>query len=142
MDVSSIVKSVFILLSVVAFFLLVTSAYRYYQQGAKIAALGDAASSIATELALDELAFEDQAGVHAYVVDQATFTTVRNFTRSLGGENYRFYFEVGYRDGSEIVLGPFGGKPPAGIVKVSLVLPVAVFENFRLLEGRLKVVVW
>lgn len=142
MDISKIIKSVFTILALLTFIFLITSAYRQYQRSAELALLGDAACCIATGLALDELALEDQGAERAYVVDPAKFTSIGDFTRPLGGENYRFCFEVGYPDGRETVLGPFGETHPDGVMKVSLSLPVAVFENARLHGGRLKVVVW
>ena len=70
MDISRIFKGFFTVLLMITFILLIVSAYQHYKSSAKLAALGDATSSIVTKLALDELAFEDQAGVHAYVITQ------------------------------------------------------------------------
>ncbi len=142
MDISRIFKSIFCVFLIVTFMLMIVSAYNQYRISAELAALGDAASSVTTKLALDELVFEDQAGKHAYVVDPAKLGKLENFTYSIAGDNYSFNVELSYRSGSEVMPGPYGGTPPAGVTTVSLVIPTVVYENARLLEGKLKVLVW
>lgn len=142
MDISRIFKSIFCVFLIVTFMLMIVSAYNQYRTSAELAALGDAASSVATKLALDELAFEDRAGKHAYVVDPAKLGELDNFTYSIGGDNYSFNVELSYRSANEVKLGPYGETPPAGGTMVSVAIPTAVYENARLLEGKLKVLTW
>ena len=142
MDISRIFKTAFTMLLLVTFIFLIVSAYKHYQASARLAALGDATSSMVTKLALDEFAFEDQAGVHAYVIDPTKLEELENFTRPIAGDNYSFNVELSYRSASEVLLGPYGGTPPTGVTTVSLAVPVTVYENGRLLEGKLRVMMW
>ena len=129
-------------LLVFSFLLLIASAYRQYQTSAAAARLSDAACTISTKLAVEELAYRDAGGAHPQVLDLSRAYGVENFRREIGGEFYGFNFTISYLHGEEEVIGPFGLEQPDKGMTSALELAVTVYENGRYLPAKLGVVVW
>ena len=143
MDIVRIFKAFFVALSIVLFVFVVASAYRQYSLSTELATLSDGATSIATQLALDNLAFVDEAGKHPYVIDLNKLGGIENFTRVIGDRTYEFQLTLHLqRAGGDDELGPYGNPPPEERMRAALVLPTTVYENGHLRYAKLEVIVW
>ena len=130
-------------LLVITFIMLVVSAYRQYRTSSEAALLTDATSSVASHLAVDELAYVNPAGeTSVYIIDPAKLSSLTDFKRGIGGENYEFQISLFYESSEEHVLGPYGAAPPEGRPNCTLEVAAAVFENNHPLPAKLKVVAW
>ncbi len=123
--------------------MLVVSAYRQYRSSSEMALLSDSTSSIATHLALEELAYVDVTGIpHPYVVDAAKPPSLGNFRRTVGGDNFEFQVAVLYMRENERVLGPYGPTLPEEKMNCTLIFAATIFENDRYLPAKIKVIAW
>ena len=125
--------------------MLVVSAYRQYRTSSEAALLTDATSSMASHFAVDELAYTNPAGeTSVYIIDPAKLSSLTDFKRGIGGENYEFQISLSYESSEEHVLGPYpyGAAPPEGRPNCTLEVAAAVFENNHPLPAKLKVVAW
>ena len=136
-----IFKAFFVALLIVLFVFVVASAYRQYSLSTELATLSDGATSIATQLALDSLAFEDEAGKHPYVIDFKKFEEMENSTRLIGDRTYEFQARLCFQRAEDNEFR-FGGAPPEDRTRAALVLPIAVYEGGRLTHARLEVIAW
>lgn len=123
--------------------MLVVSAYRQYRTSSEAALLTDATSSVASHLAIDELAYTNPAGeTNTYIIDPVKLGSLTNFRRVIGGENYEFQISLFYKSSEEHVLGPYGAAPPEGRPNCTLEVAAAIFENNHPLPAKLEVVAW
>jgi len=143
MDITSIFKTLITALLVITFVMLVVSAYQQYRSSSEMALLSDSTSSIATHLALDELAYVDAAGTsHPYVIDEAKLRSLESFKQAVGGENFEFQVSIFYMGENERVLGPYGPALPEEKMNCTLIFAAALFENGRYLPAKIKVMAW
>jgi hypothetical protein len=123
--------------------MLVVSAYQQYRLSSEMALLSDSTSSIATHLTLDELAYVDATGTsHPYVVDAAKLSSLGDFRRKVGGDNFEFQVSVFYMRENECVLGPYGSTLPEEKMNCTLIFAATIFENDRYLPVKIKVIAW
>jgi hypothetical protein len=119
--------------------MLVISAYQQYRSSSEMALLSDSTSSIATHLALDELAYVDAAGTsHPYVVDVTKLPSLTNMY-TIGGENFEFQVSVLSMKEN---LGPYGPALPAEKMNCTLIFAATLFENGRYIPAKIEVMAW
>jgi hypothetical protein len=125
--------------------MLVVSAYQQYRSSSEMALLSDSTSSIATHLALDELAYVDATGTsHPYVIDEAKLQSLESFTQAVGGENFEFRVSVLENmsgDGREIE-PQYNPDLPEGKMNCTLIFAVTLFENGRYIPAKIEVMAW
>jgi len=130
----------------IVFIALLVSAYSQYQSILSTAGLVDSASSITNDLVLNSLAHEEGSRTREYVVDPVKIFSpdfVReNFTREVGGDNFRFQMKFYYYHGIEESSPSYGPSPPEGRPVSVLSVPVTLYENGRLSYAELEVKVW
>lgn len=141
MDVVRIFKAIVSMLLVVTFIFLLLSAYSIYSYNLSTAGLADAASTIANHLVLRELAFERAGVTVEYAVDPAKLQSL-GFKQTIGRENFSYNIFLKYDLRDEKALGPYGPAPPTAGPTASIVLPVAVGENYLFKPGKVEVKVW
>ncbi len=129
------------ILLIVIFIALLVSAYNQYQLTLSTAGLVDTASSITNNLVIDKLAREEGGRLKEYVVDLDKIFTLDNRIE-VGGENFEFQLKLYYKTFAERMLGPFGSTPLDGRAVSVLTLPVALYENGRIVYANLEVKVW
>jgi len=125
--------------------MLIVSAYQQYRSSSEMALLSDSTSSIATHLALDELAYVDATGTsHPYVVDTTKLSSFENFTSTIGGENFEFRISVLENvHGDEHVHEPQHNPAlPEEKMNCTLILAATLYENGRYLPAKIKVIAW
>jgi hypothetical protein len=137
-DVVRVLRSVLIAFLVVAFLMLLVSAYSHYRAGVSAAKLVDACSGIANRLVLEHLAHRTGGGRTEYAVDPSMLERLDG-RATLGGENYGFWVRIGTMRGWHASLDV---AVPEDRPVAALSLPVAVFDNARLVPGILEVRVW
>jgi hypothetical protein len=126
--------------------MLVVSAYQQYRSSSEMALLSDSTSSIATHLALDELAYVDLATdtSHPYVIDEAKLSSFENFWSTIGSENFEFRISVLENvHGDEHVHEP-QHNPALDNKKMNctIIFAITLFENGRYLPAKIEVMAW
>lgn len=117
-----LVHSLFVLLALLSFFLLVAASYQAYQRSLELAKMSDVACLVATQLCM---------GDHAGVLDPKNLSLEGTYL--LGRENFRFGIRVFTLNGQEI-----GSETTAPERRVEVEFPVLLGET----PARLKVMVW
>ncbi len=138
MDLVRIFRSIVVALLVVVFLALLVSAYSSYRVGLSTAKLADACSSIANHLALNELAYTAGGNTVEYAVDPSRLDQLPELV-GVGQENYSFCVQISTLDGWS---ASHGDSVPPDTPVAALSLPVAVFDNTKLVPGVLEVQVW
>lgn len=136
MDTGSIFRTLTECILVIAFVLLVVSAYRQHEINSAAAELSNVTCSISTHLLVDELAPEKEP----YVIDRSKLGELENFEYSIGGKSFKFRIEVS-RMGVENSES-FGPTPPEKQMTCALELPFTLLDNNRLTPSKLKVITW
>ncbi|MEM2874617.1 MAG: hypothetical protein QW567_01120 [Candidatus Hadarchaeales archaeon] len=138
MDLIRIFKAIMTALIIVVFILLLFSAYQHYRFAVSTAGLIDATSTAANDLVLNDLALREGGTVVAYVIDPTRIDSL-SFSKLIGGENLAYRIELSSAETTWI-----GGPVdiPEGREACSMELPVVIFENFRHVPGRMRVVLW
>lgn len=138
MTLTQILKMLVACILVITFILVSASAYRQHRTTSALAELTDATSTIATKLAVDELAYVDGAGnKYSYVLDPGRLENL-TFEREIGGENFEFQISLCYGGENRT----FGPAPPENMTNCSLVLACSLWLNDRFQLAKLGVIAW
>jgi len=138
MTLTQILKMLVACILVITFILVSASAYRQHRTTSALAELTDATSTIATQLAVDELAYVDGAGnKYSYVLDPGKLENL-TFEREIGGENFEFQISLCYESENRT----FGLAPPENRTNCSLVVACSLWLNDRFQLAKLGVIAW
>ncbi|MCD6248499.1 MAG: hypothetical protein J7J17_03530 [Hadesarchaea archaeon] len=142
MDVTRLLRVLMTILLVATFILVTVATYKENLKVEAMVKLSDSASSIATRLTVQDLAWTDAREPHPYVLDPDRLNDL-NYRYAVGGDNFGFQVRISYWDGgSDENLGPYGPKVPEDKMTDTLTLPVTLRKNCRMFPARLTVVVW
>lgn len=142
MEISRILRILAALIFVVAFIAVTVAAYRREERISSMTTLSDMSSSVAVDLASEELAWIDDEGIrHPNVIDPSRLSDVET-SRNVFGENFRFQvFLLCFENNERTEIGPYGGNKPDEM-RCSFSLPVSVRKNKTSLPAKLRVIIW
>jgi hypothetical protein len=139
MTLTQILKMLVACILVITFILVSASAYRQHRTISSLAKLTDATSSIATQLAVDQLAHVDETGAkYSHVIDLARLENL-TFKSEIGGENFEFQISINYQGSENLRFGP---EPAENSTNCSFIVGCSLWSHNRFQLARLGVIAW